>query len=66
MYQTKQALEVLIQQIDQKIKQIEDNLGARSAKDYSDYCEQCGVITGLLTARRNITDLTKNLENSDE
>jgi len=66
MYQTRQALDLLIQQIDQKVKQIEDSLGAKSAKDYSDYCEQCGVITGLLTARRNITDLTKNLENSDE
>jgi hypothetical protein len=66
MYQTKQALELLAQQIDQKVKQIEENLGAKTAKDYSEYCEQCGVITGLLTARRNITDLTKNLENSDE
>jgi hypothetical protein len=66
MYQTKQALDVLIQQIDEKVKQIEDSLGAKSAKDYSEYCEQCGVITGLLTARRNITDLTKNMENSDE
>ena len=66
MYQTKQALGVLIQQIDEKVKQIEDSLGAKSAKDYSEYCEQCGVITGLLTARRNITDLTKNMENSDE
>lgn len=66
MYQIKQALDVLIQQIDEKVKQIEDNLGARSAKDYSEYCEQCGVITGLLTARRNITDLTKTMENSDE
>jgi len=66
MYQTKQALELIVQQIDQKVKQIEDNLGAKTAKDYSEYCEQCGVITGLLTARRNITDLTKNLENSDE
>jgi hypothetical protein len=66
MYQTKQALEAVVQQIDQKVKQIEENLGAKSAKDYSEYCEQCGVITGLLTARRNITDLTKNMENSDE
>ena len=66
MYQTKQALGVLIQQIDDKVKQIEENLGAKTAKDYSEYCEQCGVITGLLTARRNITDLTKNLEDSDE
>jgi hypothetical protein len=66
MYQTKKAMELIIQQIDQKIRQIEDSLGAKSAKDYSDYCEQCGVITGLLTARRDITDLTKNLENLDE
>ena len=66
MYQTKQALELLVQQIDQKVKQIEENLGAKTAKDFSEYCEQCGVITGLLTARRNITDLTKNMENSDE
>ncbi len=66
MYQTKQALDVLVQQIDQKVKQIEENLGAKSAKDFSEYCEQCGVITGLLTARRNIIDLTKNMENSDE
>ena len=33
MYQTKQALEVLIQQIDQKIKQIEDNLGKTLASE---------------------------------
>lgn len=66
MYQTKQALELLVQQIDQKVKQIEENLGAKTAKDFSEYCEQCGVITGLLTARRNIIDLTKNMENSDE
>ena len=66
MYQTKQALELLVQQIDQKVKQIEENLGAKSAKDFSEYCEQCGVITGLLTARRNIIYLTKTMENSDE
>jgi hypothetical protein len=66
MYQTRQALDLLIQQIDASIKQIEEDLGAKSAKSYEEYCNKCGVITGLLTARRNITDLTKNLENSDE
>ena len=66
MYQTKQALDLLIQQIDASIKQIEEDLGAKSAKSYEEYCNKCGVITGLLTARRNITDLTKNMENSDE
>ena len=66
MYQTKQAMDLLIQQIDVSIKQIEEDLGAKSAKSYEEYCNKCGVITGLLTARRNIADLTKNLENSDE
>lgn len=66
MYQTKKALDLLIQQIDASIKQIEEDLGAKSAKSYEEYCNKCGVITGLLTARRNIADLTKNMENSDE
>lgn len=66
MYQTKNALDLLVQQIDASIKQIEEDLGAKSAKSYEEYCNKCGVITGLLTARRNIADLTKNLENSDE
>lgn len=66
MYQTRQALDLLVQQIDASIKQIEEDLGAKSAKSYEEYCNKCGVITGLLTARRNIADLTKNMENSDE
>jgi hypothetical protein len=59
-------MDLLIQQIDASIKQIEEDLGAKSAKSYEEYCNKCGVITGLLTARRNIVDLTKNMENSDE
>ena len=66
MYQTKQALDLLVQQIDASVKQIEEDLGAKSAKSYEEYCNKCGVITGLLTARRNVTDLTKNMEDSDE
>ena len=66
MYQTKQALDLLVKQIDASIKQIEEDLGAKSAKSYEEYCNKCGVITGLLTARRNVTDLTKNMKDSDE
>jgi len=66
MYQTKQSLDLLVKQIDANVKQIEEDLGAKSAKSYDEYCNKCGVITGLLTARRNITDLTKTMENSDE
>lgn len=65
-YEIKQALDYTAKQIDEKVKQLEDALGARAARSYDEYCGMCGEITGLLTARRYITDLTKNMENSDE
>jgi len=65
-YEIKKFTEVAIKQIDEKVKQLEDALGARAAKSYDEYCGMCGEITGLLIARRFITDLTKNMENSDE
>jgi hypothetical protein len=65
-YEILKFTEVTLKQIDDKVKQLEDALGARAARSYDEYCGMCGEITGLLTARRYITDLTKNLENSDE
>jgi len=65
-YEVKQALDHTIKQIDAKVKQLEEALGAKSAKTYDEYCGMCGEITGLLTARRYITDLTKKAENFDE
>ena len=65
-YEVKQALDHTIKQIDDKVKQLEDNLGARSAKSYDEYCGMCGEITGLLTARSYMTDLTRKLEVEDE
>jgi len=66
LHEVRQALEYTAKQIDEKVKQLEDALGARAARSYDEYCGMCGEITGLLTARRYITDLTKNMENSDE
>lgn len=66
LYEVRQALEFTAKEIDDKVKQLEEALGAKSARTYDEYCGMCGEITGLLTARRYITDLTKNMENSDE
>jgi len=66
MYELMKFGGIVTTKIDEKVKQIEEDLAAKSAKSYEEYCEQCGVVTGLLTARRFITDLTKNLEDSDE
>ena len=65
-YEVLKFAEVTIKQIDEKVRQLEESLASKTAKNYEEYCESCGVVTGLLTARRFITDLTKNLEKSDE
>jgi hypothetical protein len=66
MYEVKQLADHLVEKIDDDIRRIEETLGAKSAKSYDDYVEKCGVITGLLTARRLIKDLTKNMESHDD
>jgi uncharacterized protein YaaR (DUF327 family) len=66
MYEILKATAVVINKIDDKVKQLEEHLGSKGAKSYDEYCEMCGEIKGLLTARNFLTDLTKNMENSDE
>ena len=66
MYEILKATAVVINKIDEKVKQLEEHLGSKGAKTYDEYCEMCGEIKGLLTSRNFLTDLTKNMENSDE
>ena len=60
------ALNHLTEKIDDKVQRLQESLGTGAAKDYSDYQKMCGEVQGLLTARLYITDLARNLENSDE
>jgi uncharacterized protein YaaR (DUF327 family) len=66
MYEILKATSVVVNNIDEKVKQLEEHLGAKGAKTYDEYCEMCGEIKGLLIARKFITDLTKNMEQLDE
>lgn len=66
MYEVHKALNIMSSRIDDKIKQLEEALGARAAKDFEQYCGMCGEITGLLTARSYMIDLTRKLEEEDE
>ena len=66
MYEILKATALVINNIDEKVKQLEEHLGSKGAKTYDEYCEMCGEIKGLLTSRKFLTDLTKNMENSDE
>ena len=66
MYEVHKALKIMSSRIDDKIKQLEEALGARAAQDFEQYCGMCGEITGLLTARSYMIDLTRKLEVEDE
>jgi hypothetical protein len=66
MYELLKTAELLMKEIDDDIRRIEESLGEKSAKTYEEYVEKCGVITGLLTARRYISDLAKNMESHDD
>ncbi len=66
MYEILKATALVINNIDDKVKQLEEHLGSKGAKTYDEYCEMCGEIKGLLTARKFLTDLTKNMESLDE
>ena len=58
--------EVIIKEIDEQVRNLEEHLGTGTAKDYAEYQNICGKISGLLSVRRYVQDLQKNMENSDE
>jgi hypothetical protein len=60
------ASDVLVQELDDRIKYLKDWLGTGVAKDFGDYQKVCGEIKGLLSSRQIITDLKQKMENSDE
>ena len=60
------ALRLLCERIDDKVKQLQEDLGAGNAKSFEEYKATCGEIKGLLTARLNILGLQKTIEESDD
>lgn len=60
------ALEIIVQQTDEKISQLKDHLAEGRAASFEEYKALCGEIRGLLIVRGYALDLKKNLEESDE
>jgi len=60
------AIEVIVEQADDKISQLKDYLSNGRATTFEEYKSLCGEIKGLLTARGYALDLKQKLENSDE
>jgi hypothetical protein len=62
----RKLISIINERIDEGVKHIEEALAAKAAKSFDDYCEMCGVIKGLLTARSYLSDLTHQLEKLDD
>ena len=60
------ALEVLVQQADDKIEQLKDALADGRAETFEEYKKLCGEIRGLLIMRGYTLDLKQKLERSDD
>ena len=60
------ALDVIVEQTDEKVAQLKDYLSEGKAESFEEYKRICGEIKGLLTSRGYALDLKQRLEQSDE
>ena len=60
------ALEVIVEQTDDKISQLKDYLSEGKAESFEEYKRLCGEIKGLLTVRGYALDLQQTMEKMDD
>ena len=60
------GLQAVIKEINEIVANLQDHLGRGMCKDFAEYQNVCGKISGLISTRRYIEDLQKHMENSDE
>ena len=60
------ALEILVQQLDEKIQQLKEHVATGRPDSFEEYKRTCGEIKGLLIARGYVLDLQQRMEQSDE
>ena len=59
-------IDVIVKEINDQVANLQEHLGTGVAKDYAEYQNMCGKISGLLSVYRYIKDLKQHMENSDE
>lgn len=59
-------LEVLVQQLSEKIEQVKESVANGNFDKFEDYKKTCGEIRGLSIARGYVLDLKDRLEKSDD
>lgn len=59
------GLEVLLQQLSEKLEQLKEAVANGNFESFEDYKKTCGEIRGLLTARGYVLDLKEKMEKED-
>ena len=59
-------LDAVVNEINAQVANLQEHLCTGAAKDYAEYQNMCGKISGLLSVYRYIKDLKQHMENSDE
>jgi hypothetical protein len=63
----KTVYDVLMNKLTAHVGAVADSVASGAAKDYAEYRELCGLIRGLETAKREISDLAQQqLEQDDD
>ena len=57
------VIELIIEEIQKRVGQIQEDLGSGVAKDFADYRYICGILHGMLVVNRYVEDLNNSLEN---
>ena len=60
------ALDILVDQTDEKVTQLKDYLAEGKSESFEEYKRICGEIKGLLIVRGYALDLKQRMEQSDE
>jgi hypothetical protein len=57
------VIELILEKINERLADVQEDLGSGVAKDYADYRYICGILHGMLAVKRYVDDIKTNLEN---
>jgi hypothetical protein len=57
------VIDLILEKINERLADVQEDLGSGVAKDYADYRYICGILHGMLAVKRYVEDLNHSLEN---
>ena len=57
------VIDLILEKINERLADVQEDLGCGVAKDYADYRYICGILHGMLAVKRYVEDLNNSLEN---